>query len=210
MRKQMSRVVMAIFAAMLFYAPVCIGQAPLPSVDLRALNAAIQRHFGSIDEIRTVGMTDNPGGRFDVIVVGSRLANDGWRVEVFSVSHHRLTSKWDSVAMARESEYANSGPKSVTIRTRDYDYDLLIAGCVPHLCSDGISGFVLFSGKSNQTSKAKVTTLGLDQPYTASPKYDVMFSKNISAAFRQTLEGAICSNTSISNKGGLPFECKKP
>jgi hypothetical protein len=112
--------------------------------------------------------------------------------------------------VAREAEYANSGPKAVTVKVRDYDYDILIEGCVPHLCSDGISGFLMFSGQSRGTSKAKVVTKDLDKSDVGAPKYDVTFSKNISILSKKSLEDAICSSTSISNKLGLPFECKNP
>jgi hypothetical protein len=199
------------FVAIFLYSPCCSGQAPLPAADLRTIDAAIQQHFGWIDEIRTIGMTDDHNGRFDVIVVGSSSRRDyGWRVEVFSVSHHKLTLKWDSEIMAREIEYEASGPKSVTIKIGEGDYDLLIEACAPHLCYDGISGFVLFSGKSIKTSKAKVVAQDLEGPFTPTPKYDVTFSKNISTASRQVLEDAICNSRTIGNKAGLPFECKKP
>jgi len=112
--------------------------------------------------------------------------------------------------MTREIAYENSGPKSVTIKIGEGDYDLLIEGCAPHLCSDGVSGFVLFSGKSGQTSKARVVAQNLKVSFTPTPKFDVTFSKNISAASRQVLEDAICNSHSIGYKDGLPFECKKP
>jgi hypothetical protein len=208
---KMIRTIAIVIAAVLFFcSPQSEGQSPLPASDIRLISEAIQRDFGSIHEIRTVEMSDDPGGRFDIIVVGSRLRNDGWRVEVFSVLQHRITTKWDSAVMAREAEFGSSGPKSVKIRIREYDYDVSIQGCVPHLCSDGINGFLIFSGQSGETSKAKVVTQGLDKPDVGAPKYDVTFSQNISSNSRSSLEEAICSSKSMSNKSGLPLECKAP
>lgn len=192
-------------------AMLCDGQSSLPSADLPALTAMIQRDFGSIDEIDTIGMTDDPGGRFDVVVVGGRHGSwGGWRVEVLSISHHRLRKRWDSVISAKEPEFENSGGKSVKVRVKDYDYDILIDRCVAHNCGDGIDGFVVFSGKTGKTYKAKVVTQGLDKPITGAPKYDVTFSPGITDGAKKILQDAICSNNAVSNKQGLPFECKSP
>jgi hypothetical protein len=153
-------------------------------------------------------MTDEIGGRFDVVIVGSKRGNNGWRVEVLSSTNHRITTKWDSHILANETEFTQSGAKAITINIEDYNYDLLIEGCAPHLCSDGISGFLLFSGKSGETSKAKIVTQGMEKPFTKYQKYEVTFSKNIIDNARKKLEQAICESTSISNKTGLPFKCK--
>lgn len=190
---------------------LCHGQSSLPSVDLPALTAMIQRDFGSIDEIYTIGMTDDPGGRFDVVVVGGRHGSwSGWRVEVLSISHHRLRKRWNSVISAREPEFESSGGKSVKVRMKDYDYDILIDGCVAHNCGDGIDGFLLFSGKTGKTYKAKMVTQGLVKPITGPPKYEVTFSPGITDGAKKILQDAICSSNATSNKSGLPFECKSP
>ena len=185
------------------------GQAPLPAADLGAVTTSAQKMFGAIDEIHTIGMTDDPGGRFDIIVIGSRPQNDGWRVVVFSVEHHRLSTKWDSAAMAGAPEFSSSGAKSVATNMRDYNYDIVIEGCAPHQCSDGVSGFLVFSGRAGETSKAKVTTRGLTNSEVGVPKYDVTFSARISSLAKEMLESAICNSQSISNKSGLPFGCEK-
>jgi hypothetical protein len=139
-----------------------VAQAPLPATDLRPITNMIEKDFNSIDRIHTIRMTDDHLGRFDVIVVGTE-PHHGWRVLVVSIDHHKVTTKWDSEVSAKELQYSNSGPQSVTINTRDYDYDLLIEGCAPHLCSDGVSGFLLFSGKSGKTAKAMVISQDLDK-----------------------------------------------
>jgi hypothetical protein len=171
----------------------------------------IQRDFGSIEEIDTIGMTDDPGGRFDVVVVGSRHGSwGGWRVEVLSISHHRLRKRWDSVISAKEQEFEASGSQFVDVRVKHYDYDILISGCVAHNCGDGIDGFLVFSGKTGKTYKAKIVTQGLVKPITGAPKYDVTFSPGITDGAKKILQDAICSSNAISNKPGLPFECKGP
>jgi len=195
----------------LFCVTLCFGQSPLPSTDLTAIIARIQRDFRSVDQIRTIGMTDNPGGRFDVVVIGERHgAWGGWRVEVLSVEHHQLKERWDSVQSAKEPEFENSGPLAVNVNVRDYDYDVLISGCLAHNCGDGVDGFLFFSGRTGKTYKAKVVTQGLDKPVTGAPKYGVTFSNGITDDARRILEGEICRSSAISNKPGLPFECKNP
>lgn len=122
----------------------CEGQSPLPVQDITAVTAMIQRDFGSVDEIRTIGMSDEPMGRFDIVVVGSRRrAEGGWRVEVLSVNHHQLQKRWDSDVSAKEPEFDSSGAKSIEVYERDYDYYLLIEGCRLHECHDGIHGFLM-------------------------------------------------------------------
>ncbi len=190
--------------------PFCraLGQAPLPAADLGSISSVIKRDFDSIDNIRTIGMTDDPNGRFDVIVIGSRSQNNGWRVEVVSITDHKVTTKWDSDISATEPEFSNSGPKNVTVRIRDYDYVLSVEGCAPHLCHDGVSGFLMFSGRSQRAYKAKVVTRGLDKPNIGEPKYDVTFSRAIDDRSKDELEAAICKSRAISNKTGLPFSCQ--
>lgn len=198
----------------MFLCVVCLsralGQAPLPASDMRFVSTIIERDFGSVDSVRTIGMTDDLLGRFDVVVVGSKTRNTGWRVEIISVSNHKAATIWDSTITADGPEFTNSGPKSVTINAKEYDYDLIVEGCAPHLCSDGVSGFLVFSGKSWKTIKAKVVTEGLDQGFSRTPKYDVTFSPNTDSNARTVLEGVICRSRTLSNKPGLPFSCHTP
>ncbi len=190
--------------------PGALGQAPLPALDMRSVTNIIERDFGSIDNIRTIGMTDDPLGRFDVVVVGSKPRNGGWRVEVISISNHKATATWDSTVAADGPEFSSSGPKSVVINPKDYDYDLLIEGCAPHLCYDGVSGFLLFSGKTGKTVRAKVVTEGLEQGFSRTPKYDVTFSSNIDNDSGTALKTFICRARTLGNKPGLPFSCQAP
>ena len=190
---------------------LCAGQSPLPSRDMTAIAAMIQRDFGSVDEIRTIGMSDDPAGRFDIVVVGSRRGTEGgWRVEVLSVDHHELKKKWDSIISAAEPEFESSGPKAVSIHAKGYNYDVVIQGCVARNCGDGVDGFLIFSGGTGKTYKAKVVTEGLDKPVTAAPKYNVTFSTDISAEAKKALQDQMCQSSALSNKPGLPFECKNP
>jgi hypothetical protein len=188
--------------------------ASLPSSVLPAVTQAIQRDFMSIDRVETYSMSDEINGRFDVVVIGTERAPSGkwggWRVEVLSVHNHRLTKRWDSAISAREVEFAASGPGAVEVREMEYDYDLVVGGCAQHLCKDGISGFLLFSGKTGKTYKAKLVTQGLDESPTGSPKYDQAFSPDISEDAKKVLQEAICKSGTISNKQGLPFACKNP
>jgi hypothetical protein len=187
----------------------CAGQSPLPASDLSAVTARIQRDFSSVDEIHTIGMTDDPDGRFDVVVVGSSRGG-GWRVEALSVEHHRLAKKWDSDASAKGVEFDVLGLKGIDVREKDYDYDIVMSGCAPHQCGDGINGFLVFSGGTGMTHKAKVVTRDLDKPPTGPPTYDVTFSPEITAGAKKILQSAICASNSISNKQGLPFVCRNP
>lgn len=190
---------------------LCAGQSSLPADDMAVLARMIQQDFGSVDEIRTIGMSDDPAGRFDIVVVGSRpRAEGGWRVEVFSGDHHKLQKRWDSVTSAAEPEFESSGARAVSVHVKEYDYDVVIQGCVARNCGDGIDGFLVFSGAIGKTYKGKVVTVGLDKPVRGAPKYDVTFSTDISAEAKKTLEGEMCRSPALSNKPGLPFECKKP
>jgi hypothetical protein len=72
MMKRVRSIAIAIFTAAFLHLSLCSGQSPLPSADINSVAEDVQRNFGSIDEIYTIGMTDDPGGRFDIIVVGSR------------------------------------------------------------------------------------------------------------------------------------------
>lgn len=190
---------------------LCAGQSPLPASDITAIAAMIQRDFGSIDEIRTIGMSDDAAGRFDIVVVGSRRGTaGGWRVEVLTADHHELQKKWDSVVSAAEPEFESSGPKAVSIHVKEYNYDVLIQGCVARNCGDGIDGFLVFSGATGRTYKARVVTQGLDKPATAAPKYEVTFSTDISLEAKKSLQDEMCRSSALSNKSGLPFECKNP
>lgn len=195
----------------MFLCAVCLsralGQAPLPASDMRSVTNIIERDFGSVDSVRTIGMTDDPLGRFDVVVIGSKPRNAGWRVEVISISGHKARTTWDSTITAGGLEFSNSGPKSIVINAKDDDYDLMIEGCAPHLCSDGVSGFLIFSGKAGTTVKAKVVTEGLDQAFSRTPKYDVTFSPNVDSNARTALESLICHARTLSNKPGLSFSC---
>jgi hypothetical protein len=192
-------------------ATLCVAQSAVSSADLTAIAAVIQRDFGSIDRIDTISMADDTDGRFDIVVSGGKHgAWSGWRVEALRVDHHRIRTVWDSEVEVKEQEFENSGPKSIDVRVRDYDYDILIEGCVPRSCGDGISGFLVFSARTGKTFKAKVTTQGLDKPVDGPPKYDVTFSSGITDDAKKNLENAICGGSAISNKAGLPFECKSP
>jgi hypothetical protein len=185
--------------------------ASLPSSVLPAVTQAIQRDFSSIDRIETYSMSDDIDGQFDIIAIGTERARDGgWRVEVLSVRNRRVIKRWDSAVLAREAEFDRSGPGGVNVQEKEYDYDLIIEGCAQHLCHDGISGFLVFSGKTGKTHKAKLITQGLDRSPTDSPKYDVTFSPGISEDAKMVLQQAICTSYAISNKQGLPFACKVP
>lgn len=190
---------------------LCTAQAPLPGRDMSTVANAIQRDFDSVDEIQTIGMSDDAGGRFDFVVIGSSRhgSEGGWRVEVVSIDQHRLRKRWDSEDYAKEPEFDSSGIKSIKVRAREYDYDLIIEGCSLHLCHDGIHGFLVFSAKQEKTYKAKVVTRGLDTSATTNPRYDVTFSAEISSEAKNVLQDQICQSSALSNKHGLPFECKE-
>lgn len=208
MTSKFARRVVLLLCTACFYR--AFGQAPLPASDMRIVANVIRRDFGSVDDIRTIGMTDVPLGRFDVVVIGSKPRNAGWRVEVISISNHRGTTTWDSTVAADGPEFTDSGPKAAVINVKNYDYDLMIEACAPHLCYDGASGFLIYSGKAGKTVKAKVVTEGLDKAFSKTPKYDVTFSPYIDNVSRAALEALICNARTLSNKSGLPFSCQAP
>ena len=104
-------------------------------------------------------------------------------------------------------EFERSGPENVNVWVSDEDYEVVIEGCAQHMCGDGISGFLVFSGKEGKAYTAKLVTQGLDRSPTDLPHYDVTFSKDVTVEARKTLEDAICSSFAISSKRGLPFPC---
>jgi hypothetical protein len=128
-------------------------------------------------------------------------------VEVLGVEDGRVAKKWDSEVSATEVEFQNSKVENIDVHPEESDYDLLIDGCARHECWNGVEGFLLFSGKTGQTYKAKVVAQELGST-TLTPKYDVTFSAGISARAKQILQDAICRSSAISNKPGLPFDCK--
>ncbi len=176
------------------------AQAPVPSIDVQEVANMVETDFESIDSIRTISMTDDREGRFDFIVVGRKPHSLGWRVEVLSVARHNASKLWDSAVAAIEPEYSMSGPKNISIAAKDYDYDLLVEGCAPHLCSDGVSGYLIFHGKDQQTVKARVMSKDLDRAFTPNPKFDVQFSKNAIGEPKAALIRAICRSSAISNR----------
>jgi hypothetical protein len=210
MNKMRNALIIATLISVVMSPVVLCVAASLPSSILPAVAEALKRDFVSVEEIGTYSMSDEPDGQFDLVVVGSaRSRYQGWRVEVWSVENGRLSKRWDSHVWATGVEFEVSGSKSVDVQPKGYDYDVVVEGCARHECADGISGFLVFSGKTRKTHKAKLITQGLDRENTESPKYDVTFSDGITDEAKKTLVDAICTSRAITNKQGLPFECKR-
>lgn len=172
--------------------------------DYAKLTRVVRQDFNAIDVLRTVVMAEDQFGRFDIVVIGiSSKKYGGWRAEIYAFEKHRLKKVWDSVTSASETEFGSSGPTNMSIRVRDYDYDLLISGCVPRNCGGGIKGYLLFNGASRRTFKAKLTTEETD---LADETYAVSFSNAITADAKKILMGQICLDAML-NKKGLPFSC---
>jgi len=189
---------------------LCNGQA-LPSSALPGVAEVIKRDFTSVNEVDTSSIRSETDGRFDIVVIGSaRTRYQGWRAEVLSVSHHRLIKRWDSTALARESEFAVLGLQGFDFGPLEYGYDLFLQGCAPHDCADGVHGFLVFSGVTGKAYMAKLITRGLDTEVSKPPKYDVTFSQGISDDAKKLLEEKMCATNAISNKAGLPFSCQNP
>jgi hypothetical protein len=167
--------------------------------------------FATIYEIRTIKLDDEPIGPSDWIISGGQYKNGGLRVEIFREEHHRLVKRWDSAPLTHGIEFTVEGQPEIQVwGDRNHEYAILIAGCAQHMCSDGISGFLWFSGQTGKWGKAKVTADGLIKPLVGRQTYQVKFSPSIDEESRQQLQEAICSNSAISNKSGLPFPCKAP
>lgn len=179
---------------------------PVPVSNLTAITTAITKDFSNVDEIRTVHLGDEPDDRLDFIVIGGSRRG-GFKVEVLRLKHRSITQRWSSDLSMRGVEFERSGPKSVNVWVSDEDYEVVIEGCAQHMCGDGISGFLVFSGKEGKAYTAKLVTQGLDRSPTEPPRYDVTFSKDVTVEARKTLEDAICSSFAISSKRGLPFPC---
>jgi len=181
--------------------------ATLPSSALPSLMQAIKHDFSQIDQIRTFSMSDDIGGEVDVAAVGQRRP-DGYGVEVWKVAHGRVTKKWDSSAALTGVEFEVLGASATDLEEGDYDYTIAIKGCARHMCGGEISGYLIYSGKSGKTSRAKLVVRGLDSSPIEPPQYDVTFSPAISDKVRKELQSRMCSDFAISNKLGLPFECR--
>jgi hypothetical protein len=165
--------------------------------------------FSSIIEIRTIKLDDEPIGPSDWIVSGWQYKEHGLRVEIFHAVRGQLTKKWDSAPFTHGVEFMTEGRPGIQVwGERGHEYGILIEGCARHMCSDGISGYVWFSGQSGKSGRAKVTADGLDKPLAGSQTYQVRFSPQIDEDSKQALEEAICSDSALSNKAGLPFACK--
>ena len=195
----------AIVGPLLLSLTTCDAVA-VPVSNLTAITTAITKDFSNVDEIRTVHLSGDPDDQLNFIVVGASR-HGGFKVEVLRLGHRSVTQRWNSDLTMRDVEFEGSGPKSVNVYVSDEDYEVVIEGCAQHMCHDGISGFLIFSGKEGKSHTAKLVTQGLDRSPTESPRYDVTFSKGVTVEARKTLEDAICSSTAISSKQGLPFPC---
>lgn len=182
--------------------------ATVPVSGLTTITTAIRKDFSKVDEIRTVHLSDESDDRLDFIVIGGSRRG-GFKVEVLRLKHRSITQRWSSDLSMRGVEFERSGPKNVNVWISDEDYEVVIEGCAQHMCGDGISGFLVFSGKEGKAYTAKLVTQGLDRSPTEPPHYDVTFSKGVTVEARKTLEDAICSSTGISSKRALPFPCNK-
>ena len=210
MLKNKGRFTFAALSVILFLTSTFSHAATLPSSLLSRVASALQRDFVSINEVGTYSLSDEADGRFDLVVIGSgRNGYQGWRVEVWSVERSRLMKRWDSQVSAQGLEFENSGPKSANVDPKEKDYDLLIEGCAQHMCSDGVSGFLLFSGRGGKTYRAKVVAGEFDGSINQTNKYDVTFSPGITDEAKTRLKAAICSSNAITNKHGLPFMCSE-
>ncbi len=193
----------AIFGPLLLSLTPC-GAIAVSVSTLTAITTAIKKDFSNVDELRTVHLSDDPDDQLDFIVVGSSR-HGGFKVEVLRLKHRSITQRWNSDLTMRGVKFEMSGP--VNVYVSDEDYEVVIQGCAHHMCGDGISGFLVFSGKEDKSYTAKVVTQGLDRSPTESPRYDVTFSPGITVGAKKTLQDAICSSNAISSKQGLPFPC---
>lgn len=193
----------AIFGPLLLSLTPC-GAVAVPVSNLTAITTAITKDFSNVDELRTVHLSDDPYDQLDFIVVGASR-HGGFKVEVLRLKHRSITQRWNSDLTMRGVEFEMSGP--VNVYVSDEDYEVVIEGCAHHMCGDGISGFLVFSGKEGKSHTAKLVTQGLDRSPNESPRYDVTFSRGIPVEAKKTLQDAICSSTAISSKQGLPFPC---
>jgi hypothetical protein len=194
----------------IFFASLFLTQtkafAQLSRADFGLVATAIRQDFQEIEQIRTIEM-DGDRTRYDVVVVGG--TGKRWRVEVFSAQRHKVRKIWDSAILEKDLEFGNS---NVMIDKNDTGYKLVIKGCALHQCSDGIFGFLVYDGKSGRYYKAKVTTIESSggRDHSGNNSYSVIYSPKISGADIADLQKMICATdmNEISNKAGLPFECK--
>src|SRR4029077_6737081 len=121
------------------------GAVAVPVSNLTAITTAIKKDFSNVDEIRTIHLSDDPDDQLDFIVVGASR-HGGFKVEVLRLKHRSITQRWSSDLTMLGVEFEMSGPKSVNVWVSDEDYEVVIDGCAQHMCGDGISGFLVFSG----------------------------------------------------------------
>jgi hypothetical protein len=156
-------------------------------------------------------MSDDFGGRVDIIVEGrGRSRYNGWRLEVFRSEHHHLIRNWTSDSSVEGDEFGMIGDSKIHVDAEIRDYEILLSGCARHLCSDGVSGYLLYSGRTSKVSKAKVVATDLTRSPDSNHTYTVTFSEGIDALSMDAIEREICSDNAISTKSGLPFPCKNP
>ncbi|MGB9122464.1 MAG: hypothetical protein WCE73_17745, partial [Candidatus Angelobacter sp.] len=139
--------------------------ATVPVSGLTTITTAIRKDFSKVDEIRTVHLSDESDDRLDFIVIGGSRRG-GFKVEVLRLKHRSITQRWSSDLSMRGVEFERSGPKNVNVWISDEDYEVVIEGCAQHMCGDGISGFLVFSGKEGKAYTAKLVTQGLDRSPT--------------------------------------------
>lgn len=156
-------------------------------------------------------MSDDPDGPVDVIVEGhARNRFRSWRLEVFRVEHNHLISRWNSDSSVQGDEFDMVSETRVHVDTESKNYEITLSGCAQHLCSDGVSGFLLYLGRTSAVAKAKVVATDLTRSPDVRHTYEVTFSKGIDASSMEILKREISKDRTITSKSGLPFPCKIP
>jgi hypothetical protein len=193
-------------AVLLFVAPGAVN-ADLPISAAIPMIQEVRRDFASIHQFRMVSLTGENDGPKDLIVSGKRFRNHGWHVEAFRMENGKLIPRWDSEQFAQGTEFNEVRTPRIRIWNLGHDYGVLVEGCEAKRCSSGSIGYLWFSGSTGVVAKAKATVQGLDKPVAGSATYLVEFSPSIDEESQHALEEAICSDSAIGNKLGLPFPC---
>jgi len=179
----------------------------VPSSVLMNLGERLNRTFVRVDDVRLLPVGADG---VDVVVIGQeRLRHQSWRTQIFVVKKGHLSLKWDSATL-RSIEFEGSGPHTMRLEVLKDDYRLTIEGCAPHDCSDGILGFLVYSGSAGKAWAAKLTTIEGDDGETL--KYDVQWSPRNDSTVegldaKRVLERKMCQSTGLSDPGKLPFQC---
>jgi hypothetical protein len=187
--------------------PALVLGSDLPVSSLIPMAEAVRRDFASIHQFREINLSGHPDGPTDLVVSGKRFKDHGWHVEVFRKDRGQLVPRWDSEQFTQSAEFKEIRPPRIRVWNFGHDYGVLLEGCAAHKCSHGSRGYLWFSGSTGSMGQASVAAQAGGNSSAAPEVYKVEFAPSVDEDSRQALQEAMCSDTAIRDKSGLPFTC---